>query len=169
VVAGVASCSLARFANFACRSIVAYGQSRRLGFAAAAVEPKPEYPKITNPNRPSRLSHPNARRSASQSARKTFEHHVLRRCVTYSLLRQLPRPLVLAVSNQLNDSPLIRRESSDFLDDLTNKRGALGEVAFSTGDSGDGSYGCDFLLESSVSTSIGSVRWDWDIGETVVC
>jgi hypothetical protein len=66
--------------------------------------------------------------------------------VTYSLLRQLPRPLILAVPNQLNDSPLIRREASDFLDDLTDKRCALGEVAFSTGDARSRGYGCDFLL-----------------------
>jgi hypothetical protein len=160
VVVGVASRSLARFANFACRSLVAYGQSRLLSFAGAAVESKPEYYRITNPDRPSHLSHCNARRSASQSVRKTFKHHLLRKCVTYSLLRQLSRPLVLAVSNQLNDSPLIRCKPSDFLDDLTDERGALGEVAFSTGDSWDGGYGCDFLLGLLVLASMGSVRWD---------
>jgi hypothetical protein len=51
---------------------------------------------------------------------------------TYSLLSQLPRPLILAVPQQLNHAFFVGREAGDFLDDLAHEGGAFGEVAFAS-------------------------------------
>ena len=55
---------------------------------------------------------------------------------TYPLLSQLSSSLVLAVSQQFDDTTFIRGETSDFLDDVTDELGALGEVAFCAGGTG---------------------------------
>jgi hypothetical protein len=53
---------------------------------------------------------------------------------TYSLLRQLSRSLVLAVSQQFDHTSLIRCETSNFLDDFADESGTFAEVTFSAGD-----------------------------------
>jgi len=64
---------------------------------------------------------------------------------TYSSLRELSGSLVLAVSQQLDDSSLVGCEAGDFLDDVTDEGGSLGEVAFCAGDACSGSDGGDLL------------------------
>ena len=54
--------------------------------------------------------------------------------MTYPLLRQLSRPLILAVPQQFDDSSLIRSQTSDFLDNFADEQSALCEVAFGSGD-----------------------------------
>lgn len=56
------------------------------------------------------------------------------RIKTYPLLGQLPRPLVLAVPQQFNNTSLIWCETRNLLDDFADEGRALGEVALGTGD-----------------------------------
>ena len=56
--------------------------------------------------------------------------------MTYPLLCQFARTLVLAVPQQFNDTTLIGRKAGDFLHDLADERCALGEVAFGAADAG---------------------------------
>jgi hypothetical protein len=64
---------------------------------------------------------------------------------TYSLLGQLSRSLVLAVSQQFDNTALIRSQASDFLDDLADESSALAKQALSAGDAWLGGDGCDLL------------------------
>ena len=64
---------------------------------------------------------------------------------TYSLLCQLPRALVLGVSEQFDDAALVGGETGDFADDVTHERGALAEVALGARDAGGGLDRGDFL------------------------
>jgi len=64
---------------------------------------------------------------------------------TKSLLGQLSRSLVLAVSQQFDNTALIRSQASDFLDDLANESSALAKQALSAGDAWLGGDGCDLL------------------------
>lgn len=64
---------------------------------------------------------------------------------TYSSLRQLSGSLVLAVSQQLDHSSLVGCEAGDFLDDVADEGGSLGEVAFASGDFGSWGEGGYFL------------------------
>ena len=57
---------------------------------------------------------------------------------TYSLLGQLPRALVLGVSEQFDDAALVGGKTGDFADDITHERGALAEVALGARDTGGG-------------------------------
>lgn len=74
--------------------------------------------------------------------------------LTYPLLCQLPCALVLAVPQQFDDSSLIGCEAGDFLDDLTDEGGALGEVALCAGDAWFRGEGGDFLFSKSVQLAI---------------
>ena len=72
---------------------------------------------------------------------------------TYPLLRQLSRPLVLAVPQQFNDSSLIRRQPSHLLDDLTNESSALAQVALGAGDARFADEGGGFLQETNFTSA----------------
>jgi hypothetical protein len=75
----------------------------------------------------------------------TVQRDALGECRTYPLLRQLSSPLVFAVPQQLNNSSLIRCQSGDLLDDLTDERSALAQVALGTGDTWLADKGGGFL------------------------
>lgn len=70
---------------------------------------------------------------------------------TYPLLGQLPRALILAVAQQLDDAALVGGQAGDFLDDLADERRALGELAFGFGDAGGWLEGGCFLFAGWVS------------------
>ena len=70
---------------------------------------------------------------------------------TYSLLRQLPRSLILAVPQEFNDPSLIGCEASDFFDDFADESGAFGQVAFGAGDAGLVGDGCGVLEKRVMS------------------
>jgi hypothetical protein len=72
-------------------------------------------------------------------------HRQIEQSLTHPLLRQLPSPLILAVSQQLDNSSFVRCKSSHFLHDLTDEGGSLGEMAFGAGDAGFGGEGGGFL------------------------
>jgi len=67
---------------------------------------------------------------------------------TEPLLGQLARTLVLAVAEQFDNTLLVGGETSDLLDDLTDERSALREVALAAADAGLGV--ADGGLEASV-------------------
>lgn len=75
----------------------------------------------------------------------TVQRDSLGDCKTYPLLRQLSSPLVFAVPQQLNNSSLVRCQSGDLLDDLTDERGALAQVALGAGDTWLADEGGGFL------------------------
>ena len=75
---------------------------------------------------------------------------------TYSLLRQLSRPLILAVSQQFDHSSLVGCQASDFLDDLADESGAFAQMAFAPGHAGFDGEGCDFLDGVLVSRAVRS-------------
>lgn len=64
---------------------------------------------------------------------------------TYSLLGQLSRSLVLAVSQQFDNTTLVWCKAGDFLDDLADEGGALAQVALGAADARLGGDGGDFL------------------------
>jgi len=64
---------------------------------------------------------------------------------TEPLLGQLSRTLILAVSQQFDDSSLVGCQAGDFLDDLAHKGRPLGEGAFAAGDAGCWGERCDFM------------------------
>jgi hypothetical protein len=64
---------------------------------------------------------------------------------TYSLLGQLSRSLVLAVSQQFDNTALIRSQASHFLDDLADESSAFAKQALSARDAWLGGDGCDLL------------------------
>lgn len=64
---------------------------------------------------------------------------------TESLLGELTGTLVLAVSEQLNDSALVGGKTSNLLDDLTDESGALAQVTLGPGDTGLDDTGSGFL------------------------
>ena len=90
---------------------------------------------------------------------------------TYPLLRELSSALILAVSQQFNNSALIRGKTSDLLDDVADESGALGEVTFSSGDARLWLDGFDFLKRKLIpqkfdrstyspsSSLVGLERW----------
>ena len=66
--------------------------------------------------------------------RKRDREPIIRLPVTYPLLGQLSRPLVLAVPQQFDDASLVWCQAGDFLDDFADELRALCEVAFGAGD-----------------------------------
>jgi hypothetical protein len=60
---------------------------------------------------------------------------------TEPLLGELTGTLVLAVTEQLNDTALVGGKASNLLDNLTDESGALAEVALGAGDAGLGDAG----------------------------
>jgi len=55
---------------------------------------------------------------------------------TETLLGELTGALVARVAEQLNNTALVGGEAGNLLDDLTNKRGALAQVALGPRDAG---------------------------------
>jgi hypothetical protein len=76
------------------------------------------------------------------------------RTQTYPLLRQLSRPLVLRVPQQLDNTALIRSKAGNLLDDLTNECSAAGDVTLSTADSWLGIDGSGFLCRNTIIMSV---------------
>ncbi len=74
--------------------------------------------------------------------------------LTYPLLSQLSRSLVLAVSQQFDNTSLIWCETGDFLDDFTDEGCALGEVTFSAGDAWLALDEFRFLSDRNVSMMV---------------
>lgn len=64
---------------------------------------------------------------------------------TYPLLRQLPRPLILTIPQQLNHPSLIRRQPSHLLHNLSHERRALAQVALRARDARFADEGGGFL------------------------
>lgn len=60
------------------------------------------------------------------------------RKMTYPLLGELPGTLVLGVPQQFDNTALIRGETGDLLDDVTDKGSAAGETALAAADAGLG-------------------------------
>ena len=67
-------------------------------------------------------------------------------CHTYPLLRQLSRTLILAVSQQFDDTTLIGSKAGDFSDDFADESGALALETLSAADARLGCDGGHFLL-----------------------
>jgi len=64
---------------------------------------------------------------------------------TEPLLRQLPCPLILRIPQQFDNATLIRGETSNFLDDLTNKSCAAREMSLRSANAGLGFDWCCFM------------------------
>lgn len=70
--------------------------------------------------------------------------------ITYPLLRQFSCPLILAVSQQLDNPSLIRCEASNFFHNLANESGPLRQIALGSGYAGLARNGCGFLSEDGM-------------------
>lgn len=70
--------------------------------------------------------------------------------ITHPLLCQLAGTLVLAVPQQLDNTALVGGEASDLLDNVTNKSGALAQVALGAGHTGLDNARSGFLRQVSL-------------------